>query len=92
MAQENGAAPDMVAVSVDEWERVTSNLVALASDNRSLKWILAILLARLGNEVTVTAQELATAESDDILTMEQTVEHHWVIRRESALDAEGSPE
>jgi len=92
MATDNGAAPDMVAIRLEEWERVSETLAQLTDDNRSLKWVLAILLARAGNEVVITSKELVEAESDDILSMEQNLDKSWTIRRESALDTEGSPE
>src|SRR3569832_767056 len=78
---------DMVAVPLEEWERVTSTLVSLEDEYKALRWVVAIMLARNGNEVRITDVELVTAESDDLLTMEQDpIDKSWTIRRESGLD------
>ena len=53
----------------------------LEDENKGLRWILAVLLERMGNTVTVTPIELAEVDWDDTMEMEQNEDKTWTISR-----------
>lgn len=75
---------------VEDWERTTDRLVELEDENKGLRWLVAMFLRRNGNVAHFTVMDIATVESDDVLTMEQNADKTWTVRRVSALDEEGA--